>query len=263
MVNCPYGLNRKYQGYLPGSIACGQGFDYAGAATTKIGRQDCFDSCRGPACVVRRTTVKEDVMRVSNWLRAATTALALLGFLLSAHALAAPMVTYSWTTTSQGNGPHVDQPTSATFDAPLSVVQSGKISYFDISNIQLFYPGLSFDTSIVSSIGNDFAVFVNPATGALIYQSADQGLAVMAFAGTDINAMTTFLSITVGNPDLVSGTVKDQFNALNNGAAYAGFPTAGYWTATLPPPVPEPETYAMLVAGLGMIGFMVGRRRPG
>jgi hypothetical protein len=52
---------------------------------------------------------------------------------------------------------------------------------------------------------------------------------VIAFAGTDINAATTFLSITVDNP--VSGAVADQFNALNNGSAFAGFPTAGFWTA--------------------------------
>lgn len=30
---------------------------------------------------------------------------------------------------------------------------------------------------------------------------------------------------------------------------------------TPPPPIPEPETYAMLLAGLGLIGFMVHRRR--
>ena len=32
-------------------------------------------------------------------------------------------------------------------------------------------------------------------------------------------------------------------------------------TPTLPPPVPEPETYALFLAGLGVLGFLVKRRQ--
>jgi hypothetical protein len=157
-------------------------------------------------------------------------------------AWAAPMVTYTWTTTSEGFGPHVSAPSSATFEAPLSDVLAGVIPQSDISNIELTYPGLSFDSAVTSSIGLDFTAFVNPVTGAFRFHDDTQGLAVIAFAGTDINAATTFLSITVDNP--VSGKVADQFNALNNGSPYAGFPTAGFWTASFPTltPVPEPST---------------------
>ena len=43
---------------------------------------------------------------------------------------------------------------------------------------------------------------------------------------------------------------NNHLNAFNN------------WLAmTPPPPVPEPETYAMLMAGLGMVGFMSRRRK--
>jgi hypothetical protein len=183
-------------------------------------------------------------------------------------AQADPLVTYIWTTTSQGFGPHVDQPTTASFQVPLADVLAGKINQFDITNIQLTYPGLTFNTTVTSSGGFDFAAFVDPTTGAFVYHDADQGLSVEAFAGTDINQATTFLSITV---DAVAYTpsgqpltaVKDQFNALNNGNPYAGYPTAGFWTASFPivsGGAPEPATWAMMIMGLGGVGAMMRRR---
>ena len=174
------------------------------------------------------------------------------------------MVTYTWTTTSEGFGSHVSAPSSATFEVPLSDVLAGAIPQFDISNIELTYPGLSFDSSVASSIGFDFKAFVDPATGAFIFHDDTQGLAVEAFAGTDINAATTFLSILVDNP--VSGAVKDQFNALNAGMSFSGFPTAGFWTATFPstgPAVPEASTWAMMLLGFAGLSFASYRASRG
>lgn len=181
--------------------------------------------------------------------------LAIAGAIFEMPARAAPMVTYTWTTTSEGFGPHVSEPSSATFEVPLSDVLAGVIPQFDISNIELTYPGLSFDSAVASSGGLDFAAYVDPTTGAFIFHDDTQGLAVIAFAGTDINAATTFLSITVDNP--VSGKVADEFNALNNGSPYAGFPTAGYWSASFPSssPVPEASTWVMMLLGFWALGF--------
>jgi hypothetical protein len=80
-----------------------------------------------------------------------------LAFSVRAPAQAAPTVTYTWTTTNEGFGPHVSAPSSATFEVPLSDVLAGVIPQFDISNIELSYPGLSFDSAVTSSIGLDFS----------------------------------------------------------------------------------------------------------
>jgi len=189
--------------------------------------------------------------------RIASTAALLSAALLSTQAsAAAPVVTYSWVTTSQGYGSHVDQPSVATFDVPLSVVKSGVIGYTDISNIHLAYPGLSFDNTAVSTLGFDFAAYVDKNTGALRYSDMQQGFGLMAYAGQSVNDATTYLSITFDYAG--TGSVVDQYNALNHGAAYAGWPTAGHWVAQMPA-VPEPSQWAML--GAGLIGLLALKRR--
>jgi hypothetical protein len=190
-------------------------------------------------------------------------ALTISGATFASSAQAVPLVTYSWTTTSEGFGPHVSAPSSASFEVPLSDVLNGAIPQSDISNIQLFYPGLTFDSAVTSSVGNDFSAFVDHTTGAFIFHDADQGLAVIAFAGTDINNATTFLSITVDNPNQGFNGVADQFNALNNGSPFAGFPTAGFWTAAFPTPTvtPLPAALPLFASGLGGLGFLGWRRK--
>jgi hypothetical protein len=182
------------------------------------------------------------------------------GMIFASTADASPMVTYSWTTTSEGYGLNLGQPSVATFQVPLSDVLAGVIPQFDVTNIQLAYPGLTFTGTTTSSIGFDFAAYVNPLTGAFVYHDDNQGFSVFAYS-PDLFNYDTFLSILVDNP--VGGTVKDQYNALNHYAPAAGYPTAGYWTATFPTvtPVPEPSTWAMLILGFTGLGFMAYRRK--
>ena len=179
----------------------------------------------------------------------------------------AGIVTYVWTTTSQGFGLHVDQPTTASFDVPLDAMLSGKILYSDISNIQLSYPGLTLTSFTPTSIGLDFAAYVDPFTGEPIFHDPDQGLGVVGYQGGLFS--DSFLSITFDAVAYTPGgqmlsSVADQYNALNNGAPYAGYPTAGYWTPhilIIDPLVPEPATWAMMVGGFGMVGGAMRARR--
>lgn len=182
----------------------------------------------------------------------------------AAPAAAAPTVTYTWTTTNAGFGNHVASPT-ASFDVPLTAVLAGVINYSDITNIHMTYDGLAFDAYTATSIGLDNKAYVDPVTGALIYHGPDQGLGVVGYQGGLFSG--SFLSITIGNRYSPFGapltTVADQFNSLKNDSPWAGFPTAGYWTATFPATagVPEPATWAMMMMGFGAMGFAIRRRR--
>ena len=181
---------------------------------------------------------------------------------------AAAMVTYNFTTTALGYGIHVDQPSLASFEVPLASVLAGKIQYSDITNIQLAYPGLNLTSFTPTSIGLDFAAFVDPLTGAPIYHDVNQGLGVVGYEGflfSDSFLSITFDAVAYNGFGQPLTSVADQFNALKNGAPYAGYPTAGYWSATFPAAggVPEPETWATMLLGFGLLAVTIrtSRRR--
>ena len=192
---------------------------------------------------------------------------ALIAIAPAGAAQAGDVVIYTWTTTSQGFGSHVDQPTSASFEVPLASVLAGKILYSDITNIQLVYPGLTLTSFTPTSIGLDATAYVDPLTGAPIFHDLNQGLGVVGYQGGLFS--DSFLSITFDAVAYTPGgqplaAVADQYNALKDGAPYAGYPTAGYWTAAIPiptPRVPEPASWATMVGGFGMIGGALRRRK--
>lgn len=74
---------------------------------------------------------------------------------------------------------------------------------------------------------------------------------VLAFDNTLSNnalSISAMLSAATGYQFIVSGNVTGSF-----GGSYGGVLAAV--------PVPESDTYAMMLSGLGLIGFMVSRRR--
>jgi hypothetical protein len=82
-------------------------------------------------------------------------------------------------------------------------------------------------------------------------------------------------ALTKGVFDVDNGPYTFQFAVTANsfystsagahvGAGYASASGLGasYGITSVVAPIPEPETYAMLIAGLGLIAFMARRRRP-
>ncbi len=98
-----------------------------------------------------------------------------------------------------------------------------------------------------------------PLTGAHIHTGA---------AGTSGGVIVNFNAMLVGNglsdPDLASikpGTASGFYVNLHNG----NFPNGAIrgqlqYLGTVQAPIPEPETYALMLAGLGLVGFMAKRR---
>ena len=115
-------------------------------------------------------------------------------------------------------------------------------------------PGLYFDNVKISDTGS--------------YQFINHEF-TLTLAGVKTNQLFNldlFLSTSIAGPDL-GGTLGDEINffntygmgfANNNPQQWFELPT-GY--SIINAPIPEPETWGMLLAGLGLFGFMVWRRK--
>lgn len=80
---------------------------------------------------------------------------------------------------------------------------------------------------------------------------------VWTVSGADVNLLDfigTQATTNSGKPDPIFGVISVAPYALTN-----VHPTPSNWVALSP--VPEPQTYAMLLAGLGVMGFMARRRK--
>jgi hypothetical protein len=114
--------------------------------------------------------------------------------------------------------------------------------------------------------GGSSAAFdgTDPAGGTISYSSD-------AMFGLDFTSTTARdFAITLGSLGQASGT-QVGFNAKDANGQYIGGPTAalstfrasanGTFGSEPSPSVPEPATWALFVAGFGMVGFQVRRRR--
>lgn len=128
----------------------------------------------------------------------------------------------------------------------------------------------------VQNIGNSFSslvsIFSDTYNFSIIDPGSVQGLAIV-FPGApffnisnfsaELYSGVTMLGSIAGNaPNTFTGLGAGSYtlNVFGNpsgsfGGGYGGF------LATVTAPIPEPETYAMMLAGLGALGFLARRRR--
>ena len=97
-------------------------------------------------------------------------------------------------------------------------------------------------------------------TGSALQNAAVVPETLMSAWGTTVNfSPTVGITTDVLNPiSLLAGTYTLQIKGTLAGTS--GGPYVG--VLNIAQPVPEPESYAMLMAGLGLIGFMARRRNP-
>jgi len=173
--------------------------------------------------------------------------LAALAFVNSAGGVYA--ASYDW-------GAHVLAPAQETaFAVGGGVVGAG--SFLDTYSFSLALPGAQ---------SSSVAVSIN------LFTLSITGGSYSLFSTADYGAATSFDDALVGGSWSFDGTTGSTVNTVANlgiGNYYfavsgAGGAQGGQYllnSSVVTPPIPEPEIYAMMIAGLGVLGFVTRRRR--
>ena len=137
-------------------------------------------------------------------------------------------------------------PSSASYSG---VVSGGGVSFDDLATFSVLSTSAG-GNSVTSSISSDngFATFATElwdSTGKLM-------------DGTSVLLSNAFWVSTFSFTPLEPSTV---YSIHIKGTTLAGSSTSSYGGSLTVSPVPEPEIYAMLLAGLGVMGFAVRRRQ--
>lgn len=154
---------------------------------------------------------------------------------------------------------------TTTFQA---VTQAGSFADVYTFTVALGAAGVT-DQADIASTSISFKDYGASVTSLNVY--AGTYLTYASLGGVTPISTETLTSTT--NPGLGTVTTLADSASLINGSTYTiavagtSLGVAGYTgiVALIPPavmaPVPEPETYAMLLAGLGMVGFITRRRQ--
>jgi hypothetical protein len=130
-----------------------------------------------------------------------------------------------------------------------TITHLGSTSFTDTFNFSMPSSGLSaLVADFEISFGPNALYDINSITAVLYNGSNGSGSWISNLAGSGTNTVNDSFGLVAGNSYsiLVSGTPIGSAGGIY---AYA-------FTAA----VPEAETYAMMLAGLGLLGFMVRRR---
>ena len=149
-----------------------------------------------------------------------------------------------------------------TYDAsaPLNVFGiSGPPNWLSVANAADTLTVANFGGG-VKAVGGTF--FNTNASGAfsagnLTVTGSDGGTPVSTIL---ITGATTSSFVGFVSTGLMS-SLKLVADNSSNGVPDFSYPTVGNLVLASAMPVPEPETYAMMLAGLGLIGFLARRRR--
>lgn len=137
----------------------------------------------------------------------------------------------------------------------LDINQEGADPLLSLNEIQIFVQG----TGGLSGLITNNTVFTNKVFDLDVGADADSRIEL----NYNLNAGSGSGDMLAYIPDalFVGGThvyFYSQFGAPNNNNA--GFEE---WAVRVAAPIPEPSTYALMLAGLGAVGFMARRRRNG
>jgi PEP-CTERM motif len=119
-----------------------------------------------------------------------------------------------------------------------------------------------FNSDNAATAGNPFASVVGGATsGTITFDNAQTGTFWLALKSATQASFYKFDGSTVAG-GITSLGFDTLGTSLNKRGIAQNLSHAGY-IGTPTPAVPEPETYAMMLAGLAGIGFLSRRRRAG
>ncbi|RFP08998.1 choice-of-anchor A family protein [Duganella sp. BJB475] len=130
-----------------------------------------------------------------------------------------------------------------------------KVTYFNFSNLTAGSTLILNVSGDKGSFNGGYQGFENYNVLFNFYQATDLGV----HTGLTANILAPLASVTGGSGVINGNVIVDSWSSsvqINANHFFNPINVAGYVT-----PVPEPETYAMLLAGLGLVGFMARRRK--